>query len=182
MYAFVGFKLLSIIFWNYNKRSRMNYEFLYRIILSKMLRYATVSSDFHRIFIENGEFWEKNDIRNCNFTTMVILFWSIVFLFYLFNYLKNKFSCLFRGIILYKFIGSILHLPHWLLAFQTDVLSSPSDWSDSALPRFDWLRASFSKHQLEKLPYWPLLHADEFAGKPFLSVLSDISIDVCIPW
>ena len=77
MYAFVGLRLPSIIFWNYNKRSRMNYEFLYRIILSKMLRFATVSPNFHRIFIENGIF--RGKIGKMTSETVILLQWFYCF-------------------------------------------------------------------------------------------------------
>ena len=50
--------------------------------------------------------------------TVYLLQWlycfAMLFLSYLFTYL---FSCLFRGIMLYEFIGSILHLPHLLSLF-----------------------------------------------------------------
>ena len=46
--------------------------------------------------------------------------------------------------------------------FQADALSSPCDWLDFQVPRFDWLRPLSNEHQLENLPEFSIFAFDRF--------------------
>ena len=93
---------------DYNKRSRMNY---YPFIL-----YCILLNISRTVFHEKVYFQGNILLGGIVYLLQWSYFFALLFLSYLFTYL---FIYLFRGIMLYAFIGSILHLPHLLSLFPS---------------------------------------------------------------